>query len=41
MERLTVYRHNNEDIKLTIKQTDSEFQLQRMTELFGDCLKEL
>jgi hypothetical protein len=41
MERLTVYKHNNEDIRLTIRQTDSEFQLQRMTELLQDCLKEL
>jgi len=39
MERLTVYRHNNENIKLTIKQSDSEFQIARMTELFEGCLR--
>ena len=41
MERLAIYKHNEENIKLTIKQTDSKFQMERMTELFDHCYRDL
>ena len=37
MERLTIYKHNNEDIS----ETDSRFQHHKMIELFLDCIKDL
>ena len=41
MERLAVYKHNEENMRLTIRQTDSKFQMERMVELFGECVREL
>lgn len=41
MERLAIYKHNEENIKLTIKQTDTKFQMERMVELFDHCYKDL
>lgn len=37
MERLTIYKHKDEDIK----NTDSEFQLNRMKNLYMFCYKNL
>jgi hypothetical protein len=41
MERLAIYKHNEENIKLTIKQTDSRFQMERLVELFDHCYRDL
>lgn len=41
MERLAIYKHNEENIKLTIRQTDSRFQMERMIELFDLCYRDL
>jgi uncharacterized protein (DUF952 family) len=41
MERLAIYKHNEENIKLTIKQTDSRFQMERLVELFEHCYRDL
>lgn len=40
-ERLTIYNHNDENIRLTIRQTDSKFQMERMITLLEDCVKDL
>lgn len=37
MERLTIYKHNDENIS----ETDSRFQLNKMLELFLGCMKDL
>jgi hypothetical protein len=34
MERLHLYKLNSENMQQTIKQTDSKYQLERMSELF-------
>jgi hypothetical protein len=41
MDRLVVYKHNEENIKLTIKQTDSQFQKETIVKYFEDIMKDL